>query len=101
MPDIPVGAQIFDVVFHPTESTVYTALLTGHVKAFAYDQATHKNTFSLRPLKRSCRALTINDDGTRLYAAGKGKAIQCGIYLNLVYLSQTCSPARSTRRPGR
>ncbi|KAJ7883292.1 WD40 repeat-like protein [Mycena leptocephala] len=75
MPDIPVGAQIFDVVFHPTESTVYTALLTGHVKAFAYDQATHKNTFSLRPLKRSCRALTINDDGTRLYAAGKGKAI--------------------------
>ncbi|KAJ6588422.1 WD40-repeat-containing domain protein [Mycena capillaripes] len=75
MPDIPVGAQIFDVVFHPTHSTVYTALLTGHVKAFSYDQATHKNNFSVRPSKRSARALTINDDGTRLYAAGKAKAI--------------------------
>ncbi|KAF7343469.1 Protein monoubiquitination-related protein [Mycena venus] len=75
MPDIPVGAQIFDVVFHPSQSTVYTALLTGHVKAFAYDQTAHKNAFSVRPSKRSCRALTINDDGSRLYAAGKGKAI--------------------------
>ncbi|KAJ6511340.1 WD40-repeat-containing domain protein [Mycena vitilis] len=75
MPDIHVGAQVFDAVFHPTNSTVYTALLTGHVKAFAYDADTHKNTFSARPSKRSCRALTINDDGTRLYAAGKGKAI--------------------------
>ncbi|KAJ6612771.1 WD repeat-containing protein JIP5 [Mycena sp. CBHHK59/15] len=75
MPDIPVGAQIFDLVFHPTHSTVYTGLLTGQVKAFAYDQSSYKSTFSLRPSKRSCRALTINDDGSRLYAAGKGKAI--------------------------
>ncbi|KAJ7704313.1 WD40-repeat-containing domain protein [Mycena rosella] len=75
MPEIPVGAQIFDLVFHPTHSTVYTGLLTGHIKAFAYDQSSHKKTFSVRPSKRSCRALTINDDGTRLYAAGKGKAI--------------------------
>ncbi|KAJ7507256.1 WD40-repeat-containing domain protein [Mycena galericulata] len=75
MPDIPVGAQIFDLVFHPTQSIVYTALLTGQVNAFAYDKDTHKKTFSVRPSKRSCRALTINDDGSRLYAAGKGKAI--------------------------
>ncbi|KAJ7130196.1 WD40-repeat-containing domain protein [Mycena epipterygia] len=75
MPAIPVGAQIFDLVFHPTHSTVYTGLLTGQVKAFAYDQDTHKKTFSVRPSKRSCRALTINDDGSRLYAAGKAKAI--------------------------
>ncbi|KAF7366632.1 Protein monoubiquitination-related protein [Mycena sanguinolenta] len=75
MPDIPVGAQIFDVVFHPKEAVVYTAALTGHVKAFAYNQATHKNVFSVRPSKRSCRALTIDDDGTRLHAAGKSKAI--------------------------
>ncbi|KAJ7031656.1 WD40-repeat-containing domain protein [Mycena alexandri] len=75
MPDIPVGAQIFDLVFHPRHSTVYTALLTGHVKAFAYDAATHQDSFSVRPSKRSCRALTINEDGSRLYAAGKGKSI--------------------------
>ncbi|KAF8208280.1 WD40-repeat-containing domain protein [Mycena galopus ATCC 62051] len=75
MPDIPVGAQIFDVVFHPKEAVVYTATLTGHVKAFAYDQTTHKKTFSIRPSKRSCRALTINEDGTRLHAAGKAKSI--------------------------
>ncbi|KAJ7757005.1 WD40-repeat-containing domain protein [Mycena metata] len=73
--EIPVGAQIFDLVFHPSHSTVYTALLTGHVKAFAYDAATHQDSFSVRPSKRSCRALTINEDGSRLYAAGKGKSI--------------------------
>jgi hypothetical protein len=76
MPDIPVGAQIFDLVFHPSHSTVYTGLLTGQIKAFSYDQSTHKKIFSIRPSKRSCRSLTINDDGSRLYAAGKGKAIQ-------------------------
>ncbi|KAJ7248567.1 WD40-repeat-containing domain protein [Mycena haematopus] len=75
MPDIPVGAQVFDVVFHPKQAVVYTAALTGHVKAFAYDQATHKKIFSVRPSKRSCRALTINDDGTRLLTAGKSKGI--------------------------
>ncbi|KAJ7164999.1 WD40-repeat-containing domain protein [Mycena filopes] len=75
MPDIPVGAQIFDLVFHPKHSTVYAALLTGHVKAFAYDAATHQDSFSVRPSKRSCRALTINEDGSRLYAAGKAKSI--------------------------
>ncbi|KAJ7628543.1 WD40-repeat-containing domain protein [Roridomyces roridus] len=75
MPDIPLGAQVFDLVFHPSHSTVYTALLTGQVKAFTFDQNTHKKSFSVRPSKRSCRTLAINDDGSRLYAAGKAKAI--------------------------
>jgi len=76
MPEIPVDAQIFDLVFHPTFSTVYTGLLTGHVEAFAFDrQGNHKNTFSLRPSKRSCRGLSINEDGSKLYVAGKSKAL--------------------------
>ncbi|KAF9011863.1 WD40-repeat-containing domain protein [Cyathus striatus] len=76
MPVIPVGAQIFDVVFHPTFATVYTGLLTGHVKAFAYDeQGGHKQTFSIRPSKRSCRGLTIDHDGSHLYSVGKSKAL--------------------------
>ncbi len=76
MPEIPVNAQIFDLVFHPTFSTVYTGLLTGYVEAFAYDQqGDHKSVFSLRPSKRSCRALSINEDGSKLYAAGKSKVI--------------------------
>ncbi|KAF5350571.1 hypothetical protein D9756_008744 [Leucocoprinus leucothites] len=76
MPEIPVDAQIFDVVFHPTFSTVYTGLLTGYVKAFAYDfQGNHKNIFSLRPSKRSCRGLSISEDGSRLYAVGRSKAL--------------------------
>ncbi|KAF8169521.1 WD repeat-containing protein JIP5 [Pholiota molesta] len=76
MPEIPVGAQIFDVVFHPTFSTVYTGLLTGHVKAFAYDeQGNHQPTFSLRPSKSSCRGLSLDGDGSHLYAVGKGKAL--------------------------
>ncbi|PPQ65132.1 hypothetical protein CVT24_003222 [Panaeolus cyanescens] len=76
MPEIPVGAQIFDVVFHPTFATVYTGLLTGHVKAFAYDdQGAHKPVFSVRPAKSSCRGLSLNQDGSQLYAVGKGKSL--------------------------
>ncbi|GLB39835.1 putative WD40 repeats [Lyophyllum shimeji] len=76
MPDIPAGAQVFDLVFHPTHSTVYAGLLTGHIRAFAYDeQGQHKRTFSVRPSKRSCRALTIDADGSHLYAVGKSKAL--------------------------
>ncbi|CAA7269911.1 unnamed protein product [Cyclocybe aegerita] len=76
MPEIPVGAQIFDVVFHPTVSTVYAGLLTGHVKAFAYDeQGNHKALFSVRPSKSSCRGLSLDEDGKHLYAVGKAKAL--------------------------
>ncbi|KAF7329839.1 Protein monoubiquitination-related protein [Mycena kentingensis (nom. inval.)] len=75
MPDIPVGAQIFDLVFHPKHPTVYTALLSGHVKAFSYSADSHSEAFALRPSKKSCRALTIDDNGGKLYAAGKSKAI--------------------------
>lgn len=76
MPDIFVGSQIFDLVFHPTNSTVYTGLLDGHIKAFSYDeQGQHSQAFSLRPSKRSCRSLITNQDGTHLYAAGKAMSI--------------------------
>lgn len=76
MPDIPVGTQIFDLVFHPTDSIVFTGLLTGHVKAFGYDeQGNHDSKFAVRPSKRSCRALAISDDGSRLWAAGKAKSL--------------------------
>ncbi|KAK2460777.1 hypothetical protein APHAL10511_007247 [Amanita phalloides] len=72
---IPVGAQIFDLVFHPTFATVYVGLLTGHVKAFAYDsKGNYESTFTIQPSKRSCRGLSINDDGSQLYAVGKAKS---------------------------
>lgn len=76
MPEIDVGSQIFDVVFHPTFATVYTGLLNGHVKAFAYnEQGKEQAAFSVRPSKRSCRGLSIKHDGTHLYAVGKAKAL--------------------------
>lgn len=76
MPDIPVGSQIFDLAFHPTHSTVYTGLLNGKVKAFRYDeQGQHEESFVLRPSKRSCRCLDTSEDGSRLWATGKAKAI--------------------------
>jgi hypothetical protein len=78
MPDIPVGAQIFDLAFHPTESTVYAALITGEVKAFRYDdQGQYEPSFNLRPSKRSCRGLATSRDGSQLWAVGKEKALQC------------------------
>ncbi|KAI0649951.1 WD40 repeat-like protein [Trametes meyenii] len=76
MPDISVGAQIFDLAFHPNRPLVFTGLLTGHVKAFGYDeQGNHEPKFSLRPSKKSCRTLASSEDGARLWAAGKAKAI--------------------------
>jgi hypothetical protein len=76
MPDIACGGQIFDLAFHPTQSTIYTALLTGEVKAFGYDeQVNSKLNFALRPSKRSCRSLEISHNGDKLWAVGKGKAL--------------------------
>ncbi|KXN93264.1 WD repeat-containing protein JIP5 [Leucoagaricus sp. SymC.cos] len=76
MPEIPVDAQIFDIVFHPTSSTVFAGLLTGYVKAFAYDQqGNYQNVFSLRPSKKSCRGLSISEVGSKLYAVGKSKSL--------------------------
>ena len=78
MPDINVSSQIFDLAFHPSSSVVYTSHLTGSIHSFAYDDDTGASTsgFSLRPTKRSVRALTLSPDGDKLYAAGKAKAIQ-------------------------
>lgn len=77
MPDIPVGSQIFDLVFHPSHPTVYTGLLNGEINSFNYDeQGNYDSSFKLRPTKKSCRGLTINPDGGKLWATGKAKAIQ-------------------------
>ncbi|GBE83429.1 WD repeat-containing protein [Sparassis crispa] len=76
MPDIPVGGQIFDLIFHPHESLVFTGLLSGEVKAFGYDdQGKYESKFTVRPSKRSCRGVGISEDGSQLWAAGKGKAL--------------------------
>jgi len=78
MPAIQVGSQIFDVVFHPTFSISYISLLDGDIKAFAYnEQGNHKPLFSLRPVKKSCRGLSVDQDGSHLYAVGKGRALRC------------------------
>ena len=77
MPDINTGAQVFDISFHPTESLVFVGLLTGGIKAFRYDeQGQAEENFSIRPSKRSCRGIAINEDGSRIFAVGKGKAMQ-------------------------
>ncbi|PIL29027.1 hypothetical protein GSI_09075 [Ganoderma sinense ZZ0214-1] len=76
MPDIPVDAQIFDLAFHPQRPLVTTGLLTGYVTAFGYDeQGNYEEKFSIRPSKKSCRTLTMSEDGSNVWAAGKAKAI--------------------------
>lgn len=76
MPDISVGTQTFDLIFHPTESIVYAGLLTGEVKAFGYDeQGQHDQRFTLKPSKRSCRGLAIDEQGDRIWSVGKGKSL--------------------------
>ena len=76
MPDLHVGAQIFDLVFHPRRQAVFLGLLTGDIKSVNYDEKGQlREEFSTRPSKRSCRALALNEDGSKLYAVGKAKAL--------------------------
>ncbi|KAJ8083195.1 hypothetical protein PM082_009065 [Marasmius tenuissimus] len=76
MAEISVGSQIFDLVFHPSHATLYTASLSGEVKGISYDrEGKHQQQFSIKVSKKSCRGITLNEDGTRLYAVGKGKGI--------------------------
>jgi hypothetical protein len=76
MPDIPTGSQIFDVCFAPNSHHVFAGLLNGEVKCFSYDeQGQHAPAFSLRPAKKSCRALAVSEDGANLWAVGKAKSI--------------------------
>lgn len=73
-----MGAQVFDLAFHPSNCTAYACLMSGQVKAISYDyEGRHKESFSVAVSKRSCRGITINEDGTNIFVVGKGKAIQC------------------------
>ncbi|KAF9777514.1 WD40-repeat-containing domain protein [Thelephora terrestris] len=74
MPDISVGAQVFDLTFHPTESIVYVGLLTGEVP--------------LKPSKRSCRGLTVDERGDRIWSVGKGKSL-CTIDTRTAQITNT------------
>lgn len=76
MPDIPLDAQAFDLAFHPSRPTVYAGLLSGLVQAVSYDHAGHyEPAFSLKLSNKSIRAITLSQDGSHLYAGGKGKAL--------------------------
>lgn len=105
MPDIACGGQIFDIAFHPTQSTVYTGLITGEIKAFGYDeQCNYETNFALRPSKRSCRSLEISLNGDHLWAAGKGKSLQYVSITLAVHRSDSYNlsqSAPSTLTPGK
>ncbi|KAI0340452.1 WD40 repeat-like protein [Trametopsis cervina] len=76
MPDISVSSQIFDLVFDPTRPIVYSALLSGEINAFTYDeQGMYARKFDVRPSRKSCRGLDISADGSELWAVGKSKAL--------------------------
>lgn len=76
MPDIAVSSQVFDLVFHPTQSVVYSALLSGEVTAHSYDdQGGYEDKFSVGPSKKSCRGLDVSADGAHLWAVGKSRSL--------------------------
>ncbi|KAG9102703.1 WD repeat-containing protein jip5, partial [Ceratobasidium sp. 392] len=76
MPDLDLGTQVFDLAFSPTHDLVFTGLLTGHVKAFQYnDDGSCEPKFSIRPTKKTARSLAIKPDGSELYSVSKDKSI--------------------------
>jgi WD repeat-containing protein 55 len=76
MTDIPLGSQVFDLAFHPSHATVYTGLLSGEVKATSYTHTgRYEAAFAVKVSSKSVRAISINADGSQLYAGGKGKSL--------------------------
>lgn len=77
MPDIPLKHQCFDLKFSPKADQVYVGLLNGAVKGFSYDsEGNASQTFSLRPAKQSCRGVSINETGDKLYAVSKDRGLR-------------------------
>jgi hypothetical protein len=79
------------LVFHPTESVLYTSLLTGEVKAFRYDDETGETSessgsWTARPSKRAARTLSMEENGSALWMGGKGGGL---LYVALI----TCRAA--------
>ncbi|KAG7531466.1 hypothetical protein FFLO_04326 [Filobasidium floriforme] len=79
MPDFKLENQPFDLAFHPTEPLVYTSLLTGEVKAFRYDDNSGDifQGWTVRPSKKCCRSLVVQQDGSKIWAVGKAGGIHC------------------------
>ncbi|CAE7192727.1 unnamed protein product [Rhizoctonia solani] len=76
MPDVDLGAQVFDLAFNPTHDIVYTGLLNGHVKAFSYDnEGTCTPKFDIRPTKKTARSLATDSEGLELYSVSKDRSI--------------------------
>ncbi|BEI85883.1 hypothetical protein CcaverHIS002_0601700 [Cutaneotrichosporon cavernicola] len=73
MPEIKLRNQPFDVAFSPSANALCAALLTGEIKAWNYDDSTGKTSkaWSVRPTKRTARALHFSGDGTELWMGGK------------------------------
>ncbi|CAE6371184.1 unnamed protein product [Rhizoctonia solani] len=76
MPDVDLGAQVFDLVFNPKNDIVYVGLLNGHVKAFSYDdEGSCTPKFDIRTTKKTVRSLTTGPEGRELYSVSKDKSI--------------------------
>ncbi|GFZ44714.1 WD repeat-containing protein JIP5 [Saitozyma sp. JCM 24511] len=73
MPDIKLRNQPFDLAFHPTQPILVAALLTGEIKAFRYDDETGESSsaWSIRPTKRTARALSAEEQGDFVWMGGK------------------------------
>ncbi|OCF70963.1 WD repeat-containing protein JIP5 [Kwoniella mangroviensis CBS 8886] len=83
MPDIKLRNQVrlpiamtnepFDLAFHPNESVIFSSLLTGEVKAWRYDDenGSTSSSWSVRPSKRTARALAVEESGKHIWMGGK------------------------------
>ncbi|KAK8844682.1 hypothetical protein IAR55_006531 [Kwoniella newhampshirensis] len=77
MPDIKLRNQPFDLSFHPTESVLYASLLTGEIKAWRYDDRSGETStsWSVRPSKRTARAVVVEEAGENVWVGGKSGAL--------------------------
>ncbi|GMK55996.1 hypothetical protein CspeluHIS016_0210520 [Cutaneotrichosporon spelunceum] len=99
MPEIKLRNQPFDVAFSPSADVLCAALLTGEVKAWAYDEdGEATRSWSVRPTKRTARAVHFSPDGASVWMGGKsGVLVQIDTSTGTVIHEHTADSAPINR----
>jgi len=80
-PNIQSKHHIFDLQFHPQQTVLASALVSGDISIYNYSNAGNKKLLRLRYHDESCRCLSFSHDGQYLFSGGVDYSV-CVIDIN-------------------
>ncbi|KAI9024287.1 WD40-repeat-containing domain protein [Phycomyces nitens] len=66
---------VFHFATHPSEPIIASGLINGKIQCHAYGEESHKELWTEKAFKKSCRGVAFNPDGSQLYSVSKDKTI--------------------------